>query len=238
MTETPAPEPELPPSLRFQSPALPGHHHLLSEAVLSICAHLIAQLTGRDDALTHVITNHHQAWDNLALQEELGVDVLTSPSCISLLLHDDALSWRVLTAEPGLHAHLCEFGDQKLRMLQRSDTIGGYVQQWLASYLYGGRLPTLEDAAKAMGLPDWTMRRRLKAENISFRVLRDEMRYRLALDYLADRQLSLGEIAFALGFSTPGAFQRAFKRWSGQPAGRYRSLQRKGDKTGGSQAHG
>lgn len=230
--------PGMPSGLRFQSPALPGHHHLLSEAILSICAHLIAQLTGRDDALTHVITNHHQAWDNVALQEQLGVAVLTSPSYISLLLHDDALSWRVLTAEPGLHAHLCEFGDQQLRILQRNDTMGGHIRQWLASHLYGGQLPTLEDAAKALDLPGWTVRRRLKAENISFRALRDEMRYRLALDYIADRQLSLGEISFVLGFSSPGAFQRAFKRWSGQPAGRYRTQQREGDNTSKGQAHG
>ncbi len=43
--------------------------------------------------------------------------------------------------------------------------------------------------------------------------LRDAMRKQVAEEYLADPTLSLGEVAFLLGFSEPGAFHRAFKRW-------------------------
>jgi len=71
-------------------------------------------------------------------------------------------------------------------------------------------------------MPDWTLRRKLKEEGTSFQALLDNMRKELALGYMRDTQMNFGEIAYVLGFSTPGAFQRAFKRWTGETPGDYR----------------
>jgi AraC-like DNA-binding protein len=42
------------------------------------------------------------------------------------------------------------------------------------------------------------------------------MRRRLSGRYLADRDLSLGEIAYLLGYSESSAFNRAYRRWTGR----------------------
>ncbi len=48
----------------------------------------------------------------------------------------------------------------------------------------------------------------------------------MALRYLADARVELGEIAYLLSFSEPSAFHRAFKRWTGRtPAEVRKSLQ-------------
>src|SRR3954451_18954327 len=47
----------------------------------------------------------------------------------------------------------------------------------------------------------------------SFDSLREEMHKQTTATFLADRTLSVAEVAFLLGFSEPGAFHRAFKRW-------------------------
>jgi AraC-like DNA-binding protein len=64
-----------------------------------------------------------------------------------------------------------------------------------------------------MSVSPRTLRRRLEAESTTFRRLLDELRRDLALRYLADPRLAIGEIAFMLGFSEVSAFHRAFRRW-------------------------
>ena len=72
---------------------------------------------------------------------------------------------------------------------------------------------SIEAAARRLAMSPRTLQRRLSEEGTSFEGLREEMRKQTAETFLADRTLSVGEVAFLLGFSEPGAFHRAFKRW-------------------------
>ena len=60
-----------------------------------------------------------------------------------------------------------------------------------------------------------SLQRRLEAEGTRFAALVDAVRKDLALRYLADPRLALGEVAYLLGFAEPSPFHRAFKRWTG-----------------------
>jgi AraC-like DNA-binding protein len=61
-----------------------------------------------------------------------------------------------------------------------------------------------------------TLQRRLHARGIVYAGLIDEVRRRLSGRYLADGDLSLGEIAYLLGYSESSAFNRAYRRWTGR----------------------
>jgi len=76
-------------------------------------------------------------------------------------------------------------------------------------------LPTIGEVARALGLGSRTLQRELRREGTSFAALADEVRASLAVEYLKDPALSVGEVAYLLGFSAPSAFTRAFRRWSG-----------------------
>ena len=65
--------------------------------------------------------------------------------------------------------------------------------------------------------------RRLLEEGTSFHQLLDSTRRELAERYLRQRQMSLTEMAYLLGFSDQGNLTRACKRWFALTPGQYRS---------------
>ncbi|ACS84196.1 AraC-like transcriptional regulator QhpR [Musicola paradisiaca] len=75
--------------------------------------------------------------------------------------------------------------------------------------------PSLDEVAENIGLSSWSLQRRLKEEGINFTQLVEKVRCEMATHYLQQRQLSISEMAFLLGYSEVSAFSRAFRRWFG-----------------------
>ena len=73
-----------------------------------------------------------------------------------------------------------------------------------------------------MRLSPRTLQRRLKEQGMGFKNLIDDTRRRFAINYMKDRNHSLTQIAFLLGYSEVSAFNRAFKRWTDSTPLRYR----------------
>ena len=53
--------------------------------------------------------------------------------------------------------------------------------------------------------------------------LLDQVRCEMALALLKEREMTLSELAFRLGYSDLRPFARAFKRWTGTTPGSYRT---------------
>jgi len=66
--------------------------------------------------------------------------------------------------------------------------------------------------AKALGLSRQTLFRKLREEGVTFEEVLDELRHELATSYLALEGVAIKEVAYRVGFSSPAAFSRAFKR--------------------------
>lgn len=113
-----------------------------------------------------------------------------------------------------------EHAETLLKQLETSGTTRGRVETLLIPLLHTGDL-AMDAVAKRLGLSRQTLYRRLKAEGASFDAVLDDLRRRMALDYLGSKKLSVNETAYLVGFSDPSAFSRAFKRWTGEsPRGR------------------
>ncbi len=69
--------------------------------------------------------------------------------------------------------------------------------------------------AAKLGMSPRTLARRLSAEGLSFADIVVEVRSALATRYLADRSLTISQIAWLLGYAQVGTFTRAFRRWTG-----------------------
>lgn len=210
------------PAMRLYSIAPYNRYNcFVVDSALTSWKRQIEWLTGRDDALLAVDIEYEHCSYGEALAGCFGVPVHFGQTQNQLLLHPAALSWPVVTAQTQLHAQLCRLGDQLLQAQAVGETLTGRLQQWLGPRLQG-QSPTLEAAADAMGMAAWTLRRRLQLENSSYQNLLDDLRRDLATGHIRETTLSFGEVAFMLGFSSPGAFQRAFKRWTGETPGDYR----------------
>src|SRR5208337_4214476 len=81
--------------------------------------------------------------------------------------------------------------------LQHRVGVAGKVRSFLLAKL--GRHMSLEDVAAHFGAPERTLRRKLRAEGTSFREILDQLRAEVAVKYLRDTQMTIDDIAFALG---------------------------------------
>jgi AraC-like DNA-binding protein len=101
-------------------------------------------------------------------------------------------------------------------LLARMSQGSGFVEQVRQLIVARpGYFPDIDYVAEKLGMTSRNLRRKLAGENSSYQKILDEVRYQLAREYLGTSNMSLEEISVLLGYSTPGNFSHAFKRWHG-----------------------
>lgn len=85
-----------------------------------------------------------------------------------------------------------------------------------------GDFPDLEQAARELHTSGRSLRRHLSSLGTTYQQVLDDVRKRLALQYLTTTQLPLYEIALLLGFNDSSNFRRAFRKWTGKLPSDYR----------------
>lgn len=128
---------------------------------------------------------------------------------------DDVLAHRVPSADPALSRIVERHADAVLAARPEAPpTYAERVRQVLTARL-GEEEPSLSRVAKHLKMSERSIQRRLAADGASFDSLLDHLRHELALKYLADPKLAIGEVAYLLGYSEASPFYRAFRRWTG-----------------------
>ena len=82
--------------------------------------------------------------------------------------------------------------------------------------------PSKTDIAKQIGMSLRNLQRKLIQQDSCYRDLLEEIRKKLALEYITQAHLSLSEVGYLVGFANIGNFNRAFKRWTNCAPGEYR----------------
>jgi AraC-like DNA-binding protein len=125
-------------------------------------------------------------------------------------------------ADPASSAILARTGET---MLAADAAEGGneleHVRKAASAALDAGDA-RLELVARRLGVGARTLQRRLGGHGTTYARILDEVRREKAQRWVEQGTMSLGEIAFGLGFSEPSAFHRAFKRWTGRTPRDYR----------------
>lgn len=104
-------------------------------------------------------------------------------------------------------------------MLHGADALAARVEQLIAAR--GGR-PGLEEVAHLMRISRRTLIRRLSRAGTSYSGLLAARQKGYTEALLLDRELSVAEVAYILGYEDPANFGRACRRWFGMSPGKYR----------------
>lgn len=154
------------------------------------------------------------------IERVLGCKVATRQTHNSVAFPVTALDQPVPTANRLIYRLLGGYLDQ-VRAHQRQsivDRVDSYIRGSLAS----GSC-TIDRCAVKLGMSVRTLQARLAQEDARFSELVENQRAAIAKAHLAQRQLSLDEIADRLGYGEQTSFGRAFKRWTGMTPQQYRS---------------
>lgn len=95
------------------------------------------------------------------------------------------------------------------------------VRSRIIERLPDGR-PSQESIASSLHVSLRSLQRKLRDEEVTFKMLLENTRRELAMQYVRESHRTISEITYLLGFSEPGNFTRAFKRWTGMPPGEFR----------------
>lgn len=163
----------------------------------------------------HVCVTHSDPGYRSEYERILGAPVTFDSNRNAMMIDSSWLTHRIAIEPRYVFGILSAHADTLLKSLQASKTMRGRVESLLMPILHTGEM-NMETIAGKLGLSSQTLFRRLKAEGTSFEKILDELRHRLALDYLGGKKVSVNETAYLVGFSDPAAFSRAFKRWTGQ----------------------
>lgn len=156
-----------------------------------------------------------------ALDELAGVELRFGQPAATIVLDRDLLKERVVSSDAGLSRVMHAYAERLVAELPSTETTSGRVRKLLGSILASGE-PTLEGAARRLGMSVRTLQRRLRDEGTSFNQVLEDLRHELALVRLRNGDESAEEIALALGFSNASSFHRAFKRWTGRTPAEFR----------------
>lgn len=96
------------------------------------------------------------------------------------------------------------------------------VEQLLLLGMHSGR-PSIEWVSDRLSMSRRSLQRRLTEERVTFAEIQRRVLVRKAKELLAGADLSISQVAFALGYSDPAHFSRAFQGWVGVAPSTWRS---------------
>ncbi len=195
---------------------------LLAEYVVGVITQLVEDAGYDRLRLLGVELAHAPRAEPRAYRRALGAPVSFGCARIAIVLPNVNVPLR--DADPLLATVLAEHAEAMLGSLPSATSYRDRVAALVLPRLENETLG-IDDVAAALGMSARTLRRRLADESTTFAEVLDETRRNRAIELLGDEDRTVAEIAAAVGFASTGAFRRAFQRWTGTSASRYRMLE-------------
>lgn len=184
---------------------------LITELVISQAIYLLKIITN-NDKLKLKVTFQHEGVNNKELYESiLKCDVEFNQLHNDLTI-PDLSEEKLISANSAVHIIFEEQCERLLRDLNKIENFSAAARRILLQA--GDEFPDIKEVAFKLHMSESTLRRRLKEESSSYRIICDEVRDVLAKKYLTTTNLTISDIAMLLNYSEAASFRRAFIRWN------------------------
>ncbi len=187
----------------------------ISEALLSSFIHMFRHLTDDNMNLVEVRFKHSRPEDIREHEKIFRAPVIFDQPRNELVIEKKFMDLPIMLANPELLETLEQFAQKLLDRLYVSDIWSDKVIRLLGHLMVHGEKIGIENIAMNLAMSVRNLQIKLKNEGTSYRKLLDAVRKEISLSYLKEKEVSICDIAFLLGFSEQSAFNHAFKRWTG-----------------------
>ena len=185
---------------------------LLTELIISQAIYLLKIITNNDQ-LKFKIGFQHKGVKNKELYESIlkcNVEFNQLHNEISIPI--DLRKEKLVSANSAVHIIFEEQCEKLLRDFNKVENFSAAARRILLQA--GDDFPDIKEVAFRLHMSESTLRRRLKEESSSYRIICDEVRDILAKKYLTTTNLTISDIAMLLNYSEAASFRRAFVRWN------------------------
>jgi AraC-like DNA-binding protein len=192
----------------------PDRHQI--EFLLTALIRISRQLTGMHLMPTRMRLIHFRERGSPEFPEYFGDDVQFGADEDEIVFPARIANLPVVSADPYLSKILIGYCEEALsKRMSTYRSFRANVENAIVPLLPHGKASASE-IARRLGIGQRTFARRLSTEGLTFSGLLERLRFDLANRYLQDRNLSISEIAWLLGYQEVGGFSHAFKRWTGK----------------------
>ena len=185
---------------------------LLTELIISQSIYLLKTILN-NDKLKFTISFQHEGIDKKELYESiLKCNVKFNQLHNEISVPIDLSKEKLVAANSAVHIIYEEQCERLLRDLNKVENFSAATRRILLQA--GDEFPDIKEVAFKLHMSESTLRRRLKEESSSYRIICDEVRDVLAKKYLTSTNLTISDIAMLLNYSEAASFRRAFIRWN------------------------
>jgi AraC-like DNA-binding protein len=177
--------------------------------------------TNRDFALLRVTFTHARNADLREIHRLLRCPVEFAQTADSWVLPQRVMDLPIVSGDSQLLKILTAHADDLLTERHSVTGLQSLVANQLTNLLPSGESRAAV-VARQLGMSQRSLTRHLAEEGTTFGEVLERLRQRLAARYLADDRMSVQQTAWLLGYSEVGAFNHAYKRWTGTTPGRTR----------------
>ncbi|WP_027362412.1 helix-turn-helix domain-containing protein [Desulfospira joergensenii] len=198
-----------------------GSHHLpyLSEAFLCTCYSVLTRLSQgriRPVSVNFIHQGPKRVNDKAGYESYFNAPIHFLADRDELVIESRDLDIVIELADPALLNLMERYAVQMGQAVSQGNKWSGRVAGLISEAVFKGCAPLIDTIARELALSKRSLQEKLKNENTNFRGLVQTVRKKIAIDQLADPDVSVCEVAFMLGYSDQSAFNHAFKKWTGK----------------------